>query len=86
MDGYIHSYIIDHYNPSVRITTYLLTPLMLFVLISRMSNATNNLMSTPNDRFIEKLSNFLFSPQSFQYKSAELPLLPAEETLFHISF
>ena len=32
MNSYIHTYIIGHYNPSVRITAELLTPLMLRAL------------------------------------------------------
>ena len=35
---HIHKYIIGHYNPSVRITTYLFTPLMLRALILYMSD------------------------------------------------
>ena len=44
-------YIIGHYNPSVRITAQLLTPLMLCVLILYESGGTYSLTSTLNDRF-----------------------------------
>ena len=36
----IHTYIIGHYNPLVRITAYLVRPLMLRTLILYMSGAT----------------------------------------------
>ena len=47
---YIHNY--NHYNPSVRITSYLLTPLMLYALILYMSGGTYSLMSIFHGRFI----------------------------------
>ena len=53
---YIHSYIIGHYNPLVRIidlvshTTYVLCVLNLYIC-----GGTYSLKSTPNDRFFEKL-------------------------------
>ena len=40
---YIATYIIGHYNPSVRITTWLLTPLMLCVLILYITGGTYSL-------------------------------------------
>ena len=49
---YIHTYIIDHYNPSVRIVIWLLSPLMLCVLIFYISRETYSLKSTLNDRFL----------------------------------
>ena len=64
----LHTYIIGHYNPSVRI----LTPLMLCVLILYISGGTYCLKSTSNDKFFEKL--FMAIPiysQSFCQKSAE---------------
>ena len=51
----IHTYIISHYNPSVSITTYVLTPLMLCVLILYISGGTYSLKSTPNAKFFKKL-------------------------------
>ena len=51
----IHTYIIDNYNPSVRITVLLFILLMLCVLILCVSGGTYSLKSTPNDRFFEKL-------------------------------
>ena len=54
---YIATYIIiGHYNPSVRITTWLTTPLILCALILYMSGGTYSLKSTPNDKFY--LRNF----------------------------
>ena len=43
-----HTYTIGHDNPSVRIMTWLVTPLMLW-------RETYSLKSIPNDRFYEKL-------------------------------
>ena len=40
---YFHTYIIDYFNPSVSITTYLLTPLMLCALILYISGGTYSL-------------------------------------------
>ena len=57
----IHTYIIDHYNPSVRIID--LVSHTTFVVCRE----TYSLKSTPNDRFFEKL--FIYS-QSFCQKSA----------------
>ena len=62
----IHTYIIGHYNPSVRIidlvshTTYVVCVNFLYI-----SGGTYSLKLTPNDRF-EKLfhGNFIYS-QSF---------------------
>ena len=51
---YIHTYIIEHYNPSVRIidlvfhTTYV-------VCVNFISGGTFSLKSTPNDKFFGKL-------------------------------
>ena len=46
----IHTYIIGHYNPLVRIIDLVSYPLRLGVLILYIS-----LKSTPNNRFFEKL-------------------------------
>ena len=43
---YIHTYIISHNNPSVRIAAYLLTSLILCVFIFYMCGGTYNLKST----------------------------------------
>ena len=51
----LHTYIIGHYNPSVRITAQLLTLLMLCALILYVSGGTYSLTSTPNDRFLRNL-------------------------------
>ena len=48
---FIHTYIIGHYNSSVRIKIQLLTPLMLCALILYMSAGTFSIKSTSNDRF-----------------------------------
>ena len=48
----IHTYIIGHYNPSVRIIDLVShTTLLLCVLILYISGGTYSLQSTPNDRF-----------------------------------
>ena len=66
----IYTYIIGHYNPSVRIID--LPPLMLCVSILYISDGTYSLKSTPNDRFFEKLFLAIFiHSQSFCQKSAE---------------
>ena len=54
IDFRLYTYIIGHYNPSVRITTLFLTPLILCTLILYMRGGTYNLKSTPNDRFLSK--------------------------------
>ena len=48
---YIHTYIIGHYNPSVRITVQLLAPLMLCALILYMIRGAYSLKSISNNRF-----------------------------------
>ena len=48
----LHTHIIDHYNLSIRITTKLLTPLALCVLILCMCCRTYKLKLTPNYRFL----------------------------------
>ena len=52
-----------HYNLLVRITTYLLTPLMLCVLILYLAGSTNSLKSFPIDKFLRNFSwlFYLFS-------------------------
>ena len=66
----LHTYIIGHYNPLVRI---ILTPRMLCVLILYISGGTCSLKSsTPNDRFFEKLfMAVLIYSQSFCRKYTE---------------
>ena len=50
---YIHTYIIDHYNPIVRITAWHFTSLMLRTLILYMSGGPYlRPTSTPKDRFL----------------------------------
>ena len=49
---YIHTYIIGHYNPSIRFTVQLLKLLMLCALILYVNGRTYSLTSTPNDRFL----------------------------------
>ena len=46
------SYIIGHYNLSVRISAQLLTPLMLCALILYVSGGAYSLTSTPKDSFL----------------------------------
>ena len=56
-----YTYIIGHYNPSVRIidlvshTTYVVCANFLYI-----SGGTYSLKSTPNDRFFEKLFMAVF--------------------------
>ena len=60
------AYIIGHYNPSVRITA------QLYALISYVNGGTYCLISTPNDRFFEKLFHGRFTHSlTFCQKSAE---------------
>ena len=49
---YIHTFIIGHYNPWVRITSYPPTSLILCGLILYMSGGTYNLTLIPKDRFL----------------------------------
>ena len=49
---HIHTELCMYCNPSVRITTWLLTPLMLCTLILYKSDETYSLTSTPNHRFL----------------------------------
>ena len=51
--------VIGHYNPSVRIMTLVLTPLMLCALILYMTGGTYSLKSTPNDKAFH--GNFIYS-------------------------
>ena len=57
----IHTYIIGHYNPSIKVidlvshTTYVVCVLILYL-----SGGTYSLKSTPNDRFFEKLFMAVF--------------------------
>ena len=82
----LHTYIIAHYNPSVRIidlvshTTYVVCVNFLYI-----NGRTYSLKSTPNDRFVEKTfhSNFIYS-QSFCQKSPERG--NRERNTFRISF
>ena len=68
-----HTYIIGHYNPSVRIidlvthTTYVVCVLILYT-----SDGIYSLNSTPNGRFFEKpfMAIFIYS-QNFCQKFAE---------------
>ena len=57
-----YSYIIGYYNPSIRITIWFLTLLMLCVAIFYMSARTCNLMLTPKERFFLNVfhGNFLY--------------------------
>ena len=60
------------YTNTVRITIYLLKPLMLCALILFVIGGTYSLTSTPNDRFLRNflMAVFIYS-QSFCQKSAE---------------
>ena len=51
----IHTYIIGHYNPSVRIFDLVSHTTMLRVLILHISGGTYSLKSTTNDRYFKKL-------------------------------
>ena len=48
---YMHIHIIGHYNPSVRITISLPTPLMSYVLILYINGGVYNLKPITNDIF-----------------------------------
>ena len=63
----MHTYIIGHYNPSVRITTQIITPLKLCALILNMSSRTYSLKSTPNAKFIGETfhGNFILTLRVF---------------------
>ena len=52
---FIHTLIIGPYNRSVRITTWLLAPLVMCVLILYIRGGSYSLKSTPKDRFFETL-------------------------------
>ena len=49
---YIHTYTLGLYNSSIRITDYLLTPLILCALILYVSGGTYSLTSTPNEKYL----------------------------------
>ena len=58
------TYIIGHYNPSVRIPNQLIASFMLCALILCMSSGTYNLKSTPNNRFLRSFSwQFFLLPE-----------------------
>ena len=52
---FIQTYIIGHYNPSVRIIALVSHNIMLCVLILYVSGGTYSLNSSPNDGVFEKL-------------------------------
>ena len=81
---YLHTHIIGHYNPSVRITALLLTPLMLCAFILYVSGGTYSLTSTPNDRFFR---NF-FMAVYFSLRVFARNLLRGShpKNILHISF
>ena len=65
------TYIIDHANTSVRITTYLFTLLLLCVLIVNMSGGTCSLNSSPYNRFLRNFFVAILSySQNLSQKSA----------------
>ena len=64
-----HTYIIGHYNRSVRITAELFTQLTLCVLILDVSGETCSLKSTPNVKFFKSL------PWQFYLLSKFLPVI-----------
>ena len=51
--------IISYYNPSVRITTWFLIPLVLYVLISYMSGGDLQFKMDYEQKIFEKLCGFL---------------------------
>ena len=65
--GTNQTYIIGHYNPSVRITSWLLTSPMLRALILYISSGTYSWKSTKNDRFLRSFS--------WQFYLLSVPLL-----------
>ena len=77
---YIHTYIIGHYNPSVRNTAQLLTPLMLCALILYLNGGTYSLTSTPNDRLLMAI---VFTLRVF---ARNLLRGSSRRNIFHISF
>ena len=68
---FIHTCKIGHYNPSLRITDLVTTPLMLCALTLYMNGGTYSLKSTPKHKFFEELflAIFIYS-QTFCQKSA----------------
>ena len=80
----IHGYIIDHSNPTVRITTWLLTPLMLYVLILSINFATHTLKTTLNDRFFWKTFHRNFYLLS-RVLARNLLRWNRQRNIFHIS-
>ena len=72
---WLHTYIISHYNLSGRITTYLLTLLILCVLIADVYGVTFSLKFTPKTRSFELLfMAILFYTQGFCQQTAESKL------------
>ena len=54
LDSFLHPYIIDHYNPSVRIID--LVSHTTYVVCVNFIHGTYSLKSTPNDRFLRNFS------------------------------
>ena len=80
-----HAYITGHYNPSVRITTSLPTPVMLCSLVFYICGGVYSLRSTSNDWIFDKIFMAgMFTLENFCYKSAERKL--PKKYFFHISF
>ena len=72
VEYYLNTYIIGHYKPSVRIMTYLPTPLTFYVLFLYSSDGTYSSKLIPNERLFNKLfMAILFHSQSFCQKSSK---------------
>ena len=83
---YVCTYIIGHYNPLARITTQLLTPLILCVrvLIFYMSSVTYNLRPIPDKRFLKNFfMAILFTLRIF---TGKLLIKSLKKFSFRISF
>ena len=79
---FLHTYI--HYNPSVRITPYFLTLLMLYALILYVSGGTYRLTSTLNDRFLRNFS--MAGLFTLRIIARNLLRGSRRRNIFHISF
>ena len=80
----IHTYIIGHYNPSVRITGQLQIPPSFCSIILYMSGVTYSLTLTPNDRFLRKF--FMAGLFTLRVFARNLLRGNRQRNIFHISF
>ena len=82
-----YTYIIGHYNSSVRIIDLVSHTTYVVYVNFFISGGTYNLKSTPNDRLFEKLfMTILFTFRVFCQKSAERKSPKKYLFFFHVSF